>query len=1166
MAEQGLEVVEEEPRGRRWLRTSVLVLMVLLGVGALTTRLLYQVHVVDGAGPQFERAYVLGIIADESPVYYRDGQTRVGVFFDDEHRTYVPWEELPPAYVASILASEDSRFWRHPGFDPKHIARAMRDNIVAGEVVAGGSTLTQQTAKNLFYRPDRTLRSKLLEALNGLRLEAHFDKTEILTFYANQFHVSGNGRGLGIAARHFFDKEVSELTVLECAFLAGLVKAPSYYDPFLGDAGRRDRAIVRAHDRTRYVLRRLVEEDPIALAGPPGDRDPARRRATATARREAQRLLNEGFTLNFKRGVFRYESSAVIDEVARRLSEPPFDEVLAAAGITDPATAGLRVVTTLDPDVQREAVYGLWHHLTEVGTMLEAIEPASFVRPDSRGPRFDPDHAPAVHEFRLARVEEVLEPAGRKHLQVDLGGHDCVVDRDAIVRAALAVERGRKASGSAKVPTAQVDGFVDALPVGSVVWVSVRGVSPAGAACDLEVRPDLQGASIVLDEGRILAMVGGNDNRNFNRATALRQLGSTWKPVVFHAAMRLGWSPEDVLDNGRNVFPFSTTFYYPRPDHDPLPEVSLSWAGVQSENLASIWLLYHLTDRLSPEEIAALAESLGLARSDDEATADYRLRIQRAGVLPTPSRVQEAFFLQARTEVLADIATASHPEDAPALASVLFGWGYRGELRRVSGDEVKERALGNHWGHLLRLRQRCETQHQVLEDVLAVGRFPAAGSVSDLSGRRVAGRVDLACGERPDGYGALEPSMFAIAATPGVVPVRDVLRNVRLWVRPDSGQRLPPPAFADTLLDDRIHVSTVDAVQSSIDLRRRYRELEGEDAPGLYHPEVLYWHQDFRVLLGMRYVAALAESYGVRTGVQEVLSLPLGASEATIEEMTAVYSGLTSGVSWQFPGRAGSKRVPSPAASTLLIAEVRDVDDQVLYRAVPEGVVVAAPEVGAMTTDILRNVVQWGTGRRAKSALELGGASLPVGGKTGTTNDFRNAAFVGVVPTVGKRGAVGDRGVSVGVYVGYDDNRPMTSGTIRLAGASGALPAWIGAARGAVAAGLAGDVLRVAPEGGWVVDPPEGLVRRVVDTTVGGLLSDDPDGPASVLTRQPAPEVVVEAGATRFVDGGRRIRIAPSTRALERILQEREEEARDAPAHGAIWRRRRPRAIGTPER
>ncbi len=609
----------------------------------------YDRHIVDEPGAHLDRDAIRAIIAQESPVFYRDGQTRIGVFFEAEHRQYVPWEDLPGAYVASLVAAEDGRFWFHPGLNARGIARAMRDNLLAGRVVAGGSTLTQQTAKNLYYRPDRSLRSKGLEFLNAMRLEARYSKEEILEFYANQFHVTGNGRGIGIAARHFFDKDVSELDLVECAFIAGLVKAPARYDPFIGDAERRAGAVTAARGRTAYVLQRLVDEQTENLAGP--DAAGVRIAEIRGIQAEASRLLREGFELEFSRGAFRYDASAVLDEVAHRLSEPPFDEVLADAGIDDPATAGIQVVTTLDASVQHGATHALWHHLTEVGAWLEKPKAADFILADSKGPRFEPGRRTIVGDFRVARVVEHL--AGeRLELTVDLGGQPCLVDRDAVVRASLAAKRGKDGNKYSKIAGADVDAFIEALSVGSVVWVSIKSTDEGRLTCDLERRPELQGSVVVMEDGAIRAMVGGNDNRNFNRATALRQFGSTWKPLVFHAAMELGWTPDEALDNDRNVFPFSTTFYYPRPDHDPEPVVSMAWAGVNSENLASIWLLYHLTDRLDGEQVRELATSLDLARRADEADKDYRERIQLSGILPTRARISEALFLQARAEAL----------------------------------------------------------------------------------------------------------------------------------------------------------------------------------------------------------------------------------------------------------------------------------------------------------------------------------------------------------------------------------------------------------------------------------------------------------------------------------------------------------------------------------
>jgi penicillin-binding protein 1A len=1104
----------------------------------------YRHSVVQNPGAHLEKQNIRAVIAQESPVFYRDGVTRVGVFFTAEHRQYVPFEDLPEPYVMALVAAEDGAYWGHRGVNLRGITRAMRDNLRAGRVVAGGSTLTQQTAKNLYYRPDRSLKAKGTELLNALRLESHYDKREILTFYVNQFHVTGNGRGIGIAARHFFDKEVEDLTVLECAFLAGLVKAPSHYDPFLGDEARRQRSLERSGHRTRYVLQRMLDEPLQNLIG--FDDSASGEQRARDIRDEVRTLLDEGSVPEFKRGTFRYDSSAVLDEVARRLAEPPFDAVLDAAGVDEPATAGLQVVTTLDKDAQRAAIYGLWHHLTEVGIWLEKLEAKDLKLTGAKAPRFDPDYPPVPKDFRLGIVDAVLEPEGRSHLSLDLGGHPCVVDRDAIIRIAVAVTRGARGDRSSKAPTAAVDDVVAQLPVGSVVRVSVReGPYDGPATCDLELTPELQGSMMVLQDGQVRAMVGGNDNRNFNRATALRQMGSTWKPLVFHAAMRLGWAPDDELDNRRNVFPYSTTYYYPRPDHKPSETVSMAWAGVNSENLASIWLLYHLTDRLNGDEIRELASSLGLAREEGEDEKAYRYRIQVAGVLPTRSRVAEALFLQARSEVLAGIEGSTHPEDKMPLASLLYGWGYGAERKRVAREGsstrvFKEVALDYSWSHLSRTMASCTLQHSALQQAVEMDSVPESDAVPDLSVLIDEDTVRVACGTLPEGFAAPDESFMETlrglveAAVPEEEEVEEG-RPRRGWRRfwAEDEEEVDPPSplgpqvagLDDMELEGRIHFSTLSDVRDALERRQLALELHPEP-PDLYDPELLYWHQDFRVLLSLRYLSSLAEEYGVQSEIQTVLAMPLGASEITLEEAASVYSGVISGHTWSFPGRAGTQEVDSPPAPALLISEVRDVDGRILYIAEPEPSPIAQSAVGEMSADILRNVVRWGTGRRALNAVRLGSVTVPLGGKTGTTNEFRNAAFLGFAPVYEDGVFSAVNGYVVGAYVGYDDNRPMVQGRIRIAGSSGALPAWIVTIRGMAQAGLLGEVAPTGDAERVSLIESSGMVRVPVTEGVGLVSEDllfDPDKPSILL---PQSAVVSEVDFDPLV---RPARIAPTT-------------------------------------
>jgi membrane peptidoglycan carboxypeptidase len=221
--------------------------------------------VIFNPGEEIRQNNIENILAMESPVFYNDGRSKIGVFFKDAHRQYVHYHAIPKDFVNALVASEDNSFFTHFGVDITGIIRALQANIRAGRVVQGGSTITQQAAKNLFKRKDRSIASKLKELLFALQLEYHYSKEKILEFYANQFYVSGNGHGLGVAARYYFDKPASELDLLECAFIAGSVKRPNYYNPFIKDSEETVRlAKTRAKQRTAYVLGQMYKLEMIS--------------------------------------------------------------------------------------------------------------------------------------------------------------------------------------------------------------------------------------------------------------------------------------------------------------------------------------------------------------------------------------------------------------------------------------------------------------------------------------------------------------------------------------------------------------------------------------------------------------------------------------------------------------------------------------------------------------------------------------------------------------------------------------------------------------------------------------------------------------------------------------------------------------------------------------
>ena len=160
-------------------------------------------------------------------------------------------EALPDYVPAAFIAIEDRRFYWHPGFDPVGMLRAVQANMRAGRIVQGGSTLTQQLAKNLFLTPDQNMRRKVQELMLAVWLELKFSKEEILALYLNRVYFGAGAYGIEAASQRYFDKSARELTVGEAALLAGLLKAPSRYSPLSESE--------RAATRATVVLNEMVE-------------------------------------------------------------------------------------------------------------------------------------------------------------------------------------------------------------------------------------------------------------------------------------------------------------------------------------------------------------------------------------------------------------------------------------------------------------------------------------------------------------------------------------------------------------------------------------------------------------------------------------------------------------------------------------------------------------------------------------------------------------------------------------------------------------------------------------------------------------------------------------------------------------------------------------------
>ena len=182
--------------------------------------------------------------------------------YGDLYGTPLRYADVPPHLVQAIVATEDRRFFDHPGFDPVAMLRAVITNIRAGRVREGGSTLTQQLAKNIFLKPDRTLRRKVQELLLAFWLEATFSKEQIFTLYINRVYLGSGAYGVDAAARRYFGKSAINVSLHEAAVIAGLLKAPSRYSPLRnrGAAERRARVVLGSMVAAKFLDEKTAQK------------------------------------------------------------------------------------------------------------------------------------------------------------------------------------------------------------------------------------------------------------------------------------------------------------------------------------------------------------------------------------------------------------------------------------------------------------------------------------------------------------------------------------------------------------------------------------------------------------------------------------------------------------------------------------------------------------------------------------------------------------------------------------------------------------------------------------------------------------------------------------------------------------------------------------------
>ncbi|HSN05314.1 MAG TPA: PBP1A family penicillin-binding protein [Nitrospira sp.] len=564
-----VEIQERSPRRMwRWWQVVLLSLLALVLAGVTAAAGLVWHFSQDLPSLDLLQSYQPSLVT----TVYADDRQPIGQFFI-ERRILTPLADIPKTLTQAVIATEDVRFFDHPGLDYIGILRAFWTNIRhGGRKVEGASTITQQLARSLFLSSERSYDRKLRELILAYKMEAVSSKEQILETYLNQIYFGQGAYGVGSAAQSYFGKEIGTLTLAESAFLAGLPKSPSRFSPFTN--------YERAKKRQEHVLSRMAEAGFISVA----ERDAA---------------IAE--TLNFRRPGSEHIAPYFVEHVRQQL--------VAKYGETSVYKGGLQIYTTLNLEMQKAAEKAFLAGVRDLDKRQgwrgpkKTVDPAALPAPGV--PAADASLKPGD------LVDGIVLKLAKDHYVVQVGE----------VTAKLAFDDMAWAKRFLKGPDPTQDVVLNPDPKkilkpGDVIEVGVKKVAKDGLQVALEQTPVVEGGLVAIDPrtGAIRAMVGGYDfsRSEYNRAIqAHRQPGSAFKPVIYATAMSQGMSPATQILDAPVVYEQEAEDKIWKPENYGRKfhgMVTLREALAHSHNLATVRLL----DKVGIRNVIDFAKTVGI--------------------------------------------------------------------------------------------------------------------------------------------------------------------------------------------------------------------------------------------------------------------------------------------------------------------------------------------------------------------------------------------------------------------------------------------------------------------------------------------------------------------------------------------------------------------------